>query len=180
MKSIKSALLALLLLGPVATNVAWADPGSSAGRSSGHSAGRSSGHSPGHSSGHSFGHSSGRFYGSHGGGFYGGWPFALGLGLGLGYYPYYSPYYDYPYPIYPSYPIDVGPVAPPVYYQQNMVPPVYYDQNTAPPPALEPAQIVPQSNDWYYCREPKGYYPYVRKCKGDWQRVPSQPPGMPR
>ncbi len=30
---------------------------------------------------------------------------------------------------------------------------------------------------WYYCRNPDGYYPSVRQCSGDWQRIPAQPSG---
>lgn len=28
---------------------------------------------------------------------------------------------------------------------------------------------------WYYCRNPRGYYPYVQTCRGAWQPVPAQP-----
>lgn len=24
---------------------------------------------------------------------------------------------------------------------------------------------------WYFCRDPEGYYPYVKKCPKGWQRV---------
>ncbi len=30
---------------------------------------------------------------------------------------------------------------------------------------------------WYYCQHPAGYYPYVRKCKGQWEPVPATPEG---
>jgi hypothetical protein len=33
------------------------------------------------------------------------------------------------------------------------------------------------SNYWYYCRDPEGYYPYVRRCNGSWEPVPGQPEG---
>jgi hypothetical protein len=29
---------------------------------------------------------------------------------------------------------------------------------------------------WYYCDQPGGYYPYVRVCSHDWQRLPVMPP----
>ena len=33
---------------------------------------------------------------------------------------------------------------------------------------------------WYYCRDPKGYYPYVRECNMDWERVPPTPDAGPQ
>jgi hypothetical protein len=30
---------------------------------------------------------------------------------------------------------------------------------------------------WYYCQNPAGYYPYVQRCRTQWQPVPMQPPG---
>jgi len=65
------------------------------------------------------------------------------------YYPYY-PYYSYP----PSYEEET-----PVYVQP-------------------PAQGQPQEGDyyWYYCTNPQGYYPYVKKCPNGWLKVvPSGP-----
>ena len=29
---------------------------------------------------------------------------------------------------------------------------------------------------WYYCDQPGGYYPYVKVCAHDWQRLPVMPP----
>jgi len=110
------------------------------------------------------------------GGFYG--PrFGLGVGVGLGVglalegWPYYSPYGYYPYGYYPY------AAYPPVVVTQA-APTVYMEQGNAAPaqdggqPSAAPAQ---SSNDWYYCRKPAGYYPYVRSCADGWQRVPSQP-----
>ncbi len=33
---------------------------------------------------------------------------------------------------------------------------------------------------WYYCQNPKGYYPYVSQCPGGWLTVvpPAQPPAQ--
>ena len=28
---------------------------------------------------------------------------------------------------------------------------------------------------WHYCHNPKGYYPYVKKCPGGWERVAPNP-----
>ena len=65
------------------------------------------------------------------------------------YYPYY-PYYS----------------APPVVIQQQ--PETYIQQ---------PSQVEQQSY-WYFCREPEGYYPYVKKCPKGWLKVvPSPAPG---
>jgi hypothetical protein len=90
------------------------------------------------------------------GGYYGGIGLGLGLGYGLGYYggyPYY-PYYAYP-PV-----VSTVPVAPPVYIQQ-----------AAPQPVPQP-----QADYWHYCRNPEGYYPYVKECPGGWQQVAPTPP----
>jgi hypothetical protein len=77
-----------------------------------------------------------------------------GYGYGYGYPgPYYPPYYGSPY----YYPQAAG--SPPVYVEQGS------DQGAAP-----------QSNYWYYCSNPDGYYPYVKECPGGWQRVVPQPP----
>ena len=87
------------------------------------------------------------------GGYYGGIGLGLGLGYGLGYYGGY-PYYAYP-PV-----VSTVPVAPPVYIQQ-----------AAPQPVPQP-----QANYWHYCRNPEGYYPYVKECPGGWQQVAPTPP----
>lgn len=66
-------------------------------------------------------------------------------------------YYYYPPPVY---------YAPPIYYAP---PPVVY----TPPPA--PTPIAPQAQTWYYCDNPKGYYPYVSNCQSGWRQVPARP-----
>lgn len=82
----------------------------------------------------------------------------LGPGLLAPYYPYY-PYYSH-YPYYPYY------TAPPVVIQQE--PQEYIVQ-----PAPEPEE----TDYWYYCQNPKGYYPYVQRCPSGWMKVvPSPPP----
>jgi hypothetical protein len=44
--------------------------------------------------------------------------------------------------------------------------PEVYDQ---PAPPEEP-------NYWYFCQDPQGYYPYVKKCPKGWTKViPSIP-----
>ena len=42
-------------------------------------------------------------------------------------------------------------------------PPVYVERND-------------NSQDWYYCEQTRGYYPYVKECPGGWKRVPPAPP----
>lgn len=80
------------------------------------------------------------------------------LGIGPGWYPYSYPYW-YP-PAYPYYyspaPVIVTPPQPPVYIQR---------------PAPK------EQHYWYYCEDPKGYYPYVKECPKGWMKVvPPNPP----
>jgi len=93
MKQIKIASLAIVLIGAVASHVAYARGG----------------HGGGHYGG-GWSHGSGWSHGGH----YNGMALGLGLGYGLGYYgrSYYDPYYDYP----PA--VIAVPVTPPVYIQQ--------------------------------------------------------------
>lgn len=90
--------------------------------------------------------------------------------------PFYAPRYYYPpYPGYPGYyapyyapgPVITLPAAPPVYVEQ------------APQQASSGA--LP-SNYWYWCANPKGYYPTVNSCPGGWTPVGPQPgaPSQPR
>lgn len=81
------------------------------------------------------------------------------------------PWAAYPYPYgygYSGYaPVIVAqPAAPTVYIEQA--------QQTAPAQSAQSNQEA-QSSDWYYCRKPQGYYPYVRNCSQAWERVPAQP-----
>ncbi len=68
---------------------------------------------------------------------------------------------------------------PPVVYAP---PPVVY----APPPVVvapppQPTYLSQPAPNWYYCDDPKGYYPYVPSCKQAWRQVPAQPaPAAPR
>lgn len=108
----------------------------------------------GHGGHYGGGHHGGGWHYGHGGYYNGiGLGLGLGLGYGLGYYgrPYYYPYY--PYYAYPPAVVTV-PVTPPVYIQQS--PPV--------------TQQYP-SGYWYYCNDPKGYYPYIKECPQGWQQV---------
>jgi len=112
----------------------------------------------GHGGGYYGGGHYGGYYGGHFhgyGGFYGRPSVGFYFGPGFG-WPYYYPYYPY----YPYSPAITVPSSPPVYIERN------------------PGQPAPQqqSNYWYYCRHPNGYYPYVKECPGGWQQVAPQPP----
>lgn len=105
--------------------------------------------------GHFRGHAGSPYYGHY---------YGPRIGLYLDPWPLYYPgpaYYAYPQRV-----ISVMPAAPTVYVEQGS-------------PAIEPAaqqnRPAAQSNDWFYCHNPDGYYPYVKTCSGEWQRVPSQP-----
>lgn len=79
-----------------------------------------------------------------------------------------------------------GPLwVPPVYAYG---PPVYYPPVYAAPPVLQSPPVAPVYIEqdaagpqgkaepvWYYCRKPKGYYPYVKRCPGGWQPVAPVP-----
>jgi hypothetical protein len=82
----------------------------------------------------------------------------IGPGVVVPFGPFWAPYwapYAYPY----AYPPVIAAPPPQVYVQPS--PPV-----TAQPP--------PQSS-WYYCENPRGYYPYVQQCSGGWRQVPARP-----
>ncbi len=77
-----------------------------------------------------------------------------------------------------GFPYPSGPEAPPPY------PPGPYPRSIPgqPSPAHLPATATNASNQprpwpvWYYCDQPSGYYPYVKVCNHDWQRLPIMPP----
>lgn len=85
----------------------------------------------------------------------------LGPGLFAPYYPYYPSY-----PYYGSYPYYE---APPVIIERQ---PQEYIVQPDPVPE-EPAY-------WYYCQDPKGYYPYVKRCPSGWMKVVPSPPSTER
>ena len=43
-----------------------------------------------------------------------------------------------------------------------------------------PDGVVQPSTLWYYCRNPEGYFPYVKECPSGWQTVPAQPVPPPQ
>ncbi len=62
--------------------------------------------------------------------------------------PYYPPYYPY-------------------YVPRAAAQPLYGEDVRAPAPEEE--------DYWYYCRQPEGYYPYIKKCPGGWMKVVPPP-----
>jgi hypothetical protein len=77
----------------------------------------------------------------------------VGIGLYMG--PTWDPWWWGP-PYYPYYP----------YYQ---TPPVIIRQE--PEIYVQPNPQAEQPRYWYYCEEPKGYYPAVKKCPKGWMKV---------
>lgn len=73
-------------------------------------------------------------------------------------YPPQQYYYSYP-------PLIATPATPPVYIERSDVP---------------QAQSPTSNYWWYYCRDPQGYYPYVKQCPTGWQQVPARPPDLDR
>lgn len=116
----------------------------------------------GHGGGGHGGRGHGGGHGHHGGGHFGGGHGHHGggghFGLGVFFGPTFGWYYPGPSYYYPS---GVGVPSAPVYIEQGG------EVNTA------------QQAYWYYCAESKTYYPYVKQCPGEWQRVPAQPPPNP-
>jgi len=61
----------------------------------------------------------------------------------------------------------------PYYYR-----PWYLYDYYAPPPLIVRDQprvyVQPEQQPadyWYYCQDPQGYYPYVKKCPDGWMKV---------
>lgn len=81
----------------------------------------------------------------------------LGVPFGWGYWP----YWHYPAP-YGYYPRAAAPADPVIYVERG---------DADPEPARDPSQY------WYFCRDSKTYFPYVKECPTPWQRVePHSPP----
>jgi len=112
--------------------------------------------------------------------------------IGFGFGPccgYYDPYWYYPPPYYYGYygpPVMYGPppteFAPARGYSgapelntdmpMNAGPANTGPMNGGPPPR---AMRQPPRAVWYYCENPAGYYPYVKKCGSKWREVAAQP-----
>lgn len=139
--------------------IACAIPGQAANSHGGGRGGRGGrvtavGHFHGGGRGGAFGH-------FHGGGW--GWGPGWGAYWGLGLWDLTFPYYGYQYYGYPY----------STYYDQA---PVVVQQPTEEMYVQPPQQPV-ETSYWYYCRNPQGYYPYVKRCPNGWMKVvPSPPP----
>ena len=98
-----------------------------------------------------------------GGGWHDGgrWHGSIWIGPGWGPWWWGPPYYAY----YPYYPYDP-------YYPYYAGPPAVIQQQ--PQDYVQPA---PQEQYyWYFCQDPQGYYPYIKKCPKGWLKViPSAP-----
>lgn len=83
--------------------------------------------------------------------------------MGVSRMPHYQPVYGYA-PHYGYAPVVAAPAAPPVYIQQQ-----------------EAVQVAPQARAdsyWHSCRNPEGYYSYVKNCPDGWMQGSSQPPAQ--
>jgi len=166
------AALALLVSG-VAEAGGGHGHGGGGGRGSGGGYGRGGGHGHGGGGGYYRGGGYRGYRGGYRGAYRAGWGGSWGGGWGGGVaiypriviggpgywwgspYRYYGagyPYYGYgiPYSVpYYQQPVIVQPAQPQVYVEQARPAPQY----------------------WHYCEDPKGYYPYVEKCRGEWLQV---------
>ena len=59
-------------------------------------------------------------------------------------------------------------VPPPVYYSSPIV--IEREEPVIIQPTVAPTEY------WYYCRPTNTYYPYVKECSTNWEKVPAQPP----
>ena len=102
------------------------------------------------------GHGGYRGHGYYGGGHGWGRPH---IGIGIGYWDpwYYPPFY------YPPRTVVIEQPAPMVYIER---------------PDNTPDEVDEESDDnyWYYCKDTKTYYPYVKTCRSAWQKVVPKPP----
>lgn len=94
--------------------------------------------------------------GFHGGGFHGG---IRGGGFRGGFF-FGGPLYD---------PFWYGPTWAYPYYNSAYYSPYPYYYSSPDPEAASPYQ------GWYYCSNPRGYYPEVPNCRSQWQYAPPRP-----
>lgn len=64
-----------------------------------------------------------------------------------------------------------GPVYP--YYPYYAPAPVVIERQ--PDTYIQLNQATEEQNYWYFCRNPEGYYPYVKKCPQGWLKVVPSP-----
>lgn len=173
MKTLTGTLLTLILFGLITNSPVWArgsdgqrsviGGGGSGGSSFRGSSGGRSHFGGGH---RHFRHTHNRFnLGINLGGYYGSGFYGSGF-YGSGFYGYPYRYgFRYPRPYY----------YPRTYVYQSPViipsaPTVYIQRETS-----AAASAQPRTNYWHYCRNPEGYYPYVKQCPEGWLQVAPQP-----
>ena len=67
-----------------------------------------------------------------------------------------------------------GPWGYPYYYPYYVEPPVVIERQA--PVYVQPNRQQEESDYWYFCTKPQGYYPYIKRCPGGWLKVvPSAP-----
>lgn len=82
-------------------------------------------------------------------------------------------------------PVYASPVVMPPAYPATVVQPVVYSETVYAAPAMAappgPGPVSAAGTAWWYaCRNPAGYYPYVKTCPTGWERVAPTPPDAPR
>jgi hypothetical protein len=95
-----------------------------------------------------------------------GWPYYYGY-PSYAYSYYAAPYYP-PYTYAPTYSYAPAYSYPPSY---SWAPSGGYGQRTQ----QSVASNAPTMQTWYYCENPRGYYPQVKSCSGGWHQVLVQP-----
>lgn len=116
-------------------------------------------------------HGGGDFRGGH---FRGGGGFGIGFGW-WGWDPYWYPaqyYYPGPYP----YPYPYPYAYPYAYAPYPASAPPYPPSGPQASPAQQASAGAPPPQFWYYCDDPKGYYPQVPNCPTAWHEVSATPP----
>jgi hypothetical protein len=159
------AAIAVLLASPFQVDARGGHSGGGSGWHSGggsgwHSGGGSGWHSGGHSGWHSYGHGSRAYF--RGGVVVSPW---WGPGWGAAWGPWWGPGWGAawgPWWWGPGWGVPFS-SAPPVVIRQS--PNVYIERNSE--------QSEPYY--WYFCRNPQGYYPYVKQCPNGWLKVLPSP-----
>jgi len=70
-----------------------------------------------------------------------------------------------------------GPYYYPSYYPYYADPPIVIQEQ--PEVYVQPSQPSEQPIYWYFCKDPQGYYPYVKQCPNGWMKVVPTPPAPP-
>lgn len=165
MQCLKSLLVTASFLALMLNNLVWAEEGGDGGDFDGsdHQDDDSHHHHPDHH--HNFIIGFGGYYdpwlwggyytpGLWGGNYYNPGLYSPGL-YGYRTFGYADPFFR-PYDAYPS--AGVAPSRSPVYIQKQA-----------------PRATQLEAHYWHYCKDPAGYYPYIKECPSGWLRVAPQP-----